>query len=68
LEADADEILSEFAQHKKTEDFGGGKRGEDVTAKGKQWTRDDLAGKTPAEINKARSEGLLDTLLQGGAS
>ena len=31
----------------------------------RQWTRDDLAGKTPEQINEAREKGLLSELLAG---
>ena len=30
-----------------------------------QWTRDDLKGKSPAEIEKARKAGLLVSLMTG---
>jgi hypothetical protein len=50
------------ADKAKRTDFGGGHRGSDVGGKG-QWTRADLAGKTPAQIEAARLAGHLDQLM-----
>lgn len=44
-------------------DFGGGNRGKDVGGNRVQWTRADLKGKTPVEIESARREGLLDRVM-----
>lgn len=44
-------------------DFGGGNRGKDVGGNRAQWTRADLKGKSPAEIEAARREGLLDRVM-----
>jgi len=46
----------------KRTDFGGGHRGSDVGRAG-QWTKADLTGKTPAEIEAARLAGHLDQIL-----
>jgi len=44
-------------------DFGAGNRGKAVGGERVQWTRADLKGKTPAEIEAARKEGLLDSVM-----
>lgn len=64
LEASADQLL-EFRgeQQKPPPDFGGGQRGEDVGSGVKQWTKSDLEGKTPAQIEEARKAGNLDRLM-----
>lgn len=67
LEASADALLA-FRGEKTKPDFGGGDRGGDVTAKGKQLYQSDLSGMTPQAIEAARIAGQLDNLMQGKTS
>lgn len=61
LEASADALIAFRGQQPKP-DFGGGDRGKDIEGL-KQVSESELAAMTPAQINKARSEGRLDGLL-----
>lgn len=65
LEASADALLA-FRGEKPKPDFGGGDRGGDVAGQSTQITSlDDLNKMTPDQVNQARREGRLDTLLKG---
>lgn len=61
LEASADALLA-FRNDKPKPDFGGGNRGDDVSDV-KQVTEAELARMTPDQINTARREGRLNTVL-----
>lgn len=61
LEADADELLAEFAPTKSASpDL---KQGVRSTSSQGQLTREDIAGMSPQEVDKARREGRLDRVL-----
>jgi hypothetical protein len=62
LTASADALLA-FRGEQPKPDFGGGDRGGDVVGKGKQVTKSDLESMSPAEINEARRDGRLDSIL-----
>lgn len=64
LRASAEALLA-FRGEKPKPDFGGGDRGGDVGGQGKQITsKSELDSMTPEQINQARRDGRLDTLLR----